>query len=117
MSKKKPELIRTCRYYRGQDRYPDDAPGMIAMYWDMERIYASGDGKVFKPEEELYEAYGGEDYPGIPRPLLITMFSYWAKGVYAPSEHMDEFRSLVKDYLWVPSDHFPPDEIPDNPLP
>ncbi len=107
----KKELISTCRYYHGEQVCPymtDD----LKHYWEIERIYANGDGEIDAENDSHYNNLGGKDYPGIPRTLLITMFAFWGKGVWDLLKSMPEFRKFVDGYLQAAAEHLSPGEVP-----
>lgn len=112
---KKEELIAQCRYYHGEKTCPYQT-AELSKYWEMERIYVNqGTGKEDKVQDTYYKfALHGKDYPGIPRALLITMFSYWEKGTYDVLASMPEFQKLIDGYLRAASDHIPMGTVPDN---
>lgn len=111
MANSREDLMSQCRYYRGGDNPNTD--GNMAWFWDMERVYVQSGGK-FKGEDEYYKNINGKDYKGIPHSLLIIMFTSWGKTAYNIKEEIDEFYKLIDEYLFIPNDHFPEDEIPNR---
>lgn len=111
MANSREGLMSQCRYYRGGDNPNTD--GNMVWFWDMERVYVQSGGK-FKGEEEYYKNIKGKEYKGIPYPLLMIMFTSWGKTAYNIKEEIDEFYKLIDEYLFIPNDHFPEDEIPDK---
>lgn len=109
----KNDLIRQCRYYRGQESNPNPDNDSIAWFWDMERVYVEHGGK-FKGEADYYKAIKGKKYPGIPFDLLMVMFTSWGKTVYSIKDSIDKFYKLIDEYLFIPNDHFPEDKIPNQ---
>lgn len=109
----KKDLIKHCRYYRGEKENPDKNIPNMAWYWDMERVYVEHDG-VFDGEGEIYKNIGGKEYPGIPHALLIIMFTSWAKGVYDIQGSINRFYKLIDNYLFIPNDHFDENKIPNE---
>lgn len=105
------ELIKQCRYYKGEKECPEVFTGVLRMYWDFERIYVDCGG-VFEGERAYYERFGGKKFPGIPYPLVIIMFTSWAKWTYDIKKEMPQFYDVVDDYLSIPDDHYPKDKIP-----
>lgn len=75
------EALSKCRYYSGEE----DCPFFIDAlrhYWDTERLYVAHDGELNKLQDELYTALGGKEFGGIPRALLIEMFTVWGNGYW-----------------------------------
>lgn len=107
---KKEELIKQCRYYKGEERSPYDRPN-LDWYWEMERVYVVNNGE-FEGERDLYNAIEGRRFPGIPFSLLIVMFTSWAKWVFDAKSAIPAFYEKVEDYLFVANDHYPEDKIP-----
>jgi hypothetical protein len=107
----KSNLAKHCRYYRGGKNPNIDED--MAWFWDMERVYVEHNGE-FSGESEYYKTIGGKEYKGIPHALLIIMFTSWAKGVYDKKKEINNFYKLVNEYLSIPNDHFPEDEIPNR---
>lgn len=107
------EAISKCRYYSGEEECPFKTDG-CAMYWWMERGYVNQRGQLDEQQDSLYTNIGGKNHPGIPRALLITMFTLWGNGVWDLKKSLPDFYRLVDDYLQVASDHFPKDKIPRN---
>lgn len=104
------ELIKQCRYYKGEETSPYNNRDLY-WYWDMERIYVRDRG-VFQGESDYYTRVGGKSFPGIPSPLLLIMFTSWAKDVYDIQRGLPQFYKIIEDYLFVADDHFPQDQIP-----
>lgn len=109
----KKDLIKQCRYYRGQDSNPHQSNGNMAWFWDMERVYVEHGGK-FKGEADYYKAIEGKEYPGIPFELLMVMFTSWGKTAYCIKDSINKFYKLIDEYLFIPDDHFPEDKIPNQ---
>lgn len=109
--RKKEELMSHCRYYRGGVNPHSD--GNMAWFWDMERVYVESGG-VFKGESDYYKNISGKEYKGIPHVLLIIMFTSWAKTAYDIKNSIDSFYKLIDEYLFIPNDHFPEEDIPNK---
>lgn len=103
--------MNQCRYYRGGDNPNTDEN--MAWFWDMERVYVQSGGN-FKGEEEYYKNIKGKEYKGIPHTLLMIMFTSWGKTAYNIKKEIGDFYKLIDEYLFIPNDHFPEDEIPDR---
>ncbi len=106
------ELIKQCRYYGGEKECPFDSDS-LHWYWDMERVYVSCNGE-FEGETDYYKRIGGKNYPGIPFPLLIVMFTSWGKQTYDIQQSLSSFYDIVADYLFVANGHYAEDEIPNR---
>lgn len=109
----KNDCIKRCRYYRGQTENPNTDDANMAWFWDMERVYVEHDGH-FIGEREYYKAIHGKEYPGIPFNLLMVMFTSWGKMTYDIQKSIGDFYKLIDEYLFVPNDHFPENEIPNR---
>lgn len=109
----KSDFIKHCRYYRGQAENPNKDNANMAWFWDMERVYVENDGK-FDGERDYYKAIGGKGYPGIPDDLLMVMFTSWGKMTYDIKKSIGQFYQLIDEYLFIPNDHFPENEIPNR---
>ena len=107
----KEELIKQCRYYKGEEECPNIFDAELSWFWDMERIYVQ-EGGTFMGEAEYYKAISGRYYPGIPDDLIHIMFTSWAKFTYDRKREISKFYELVSLYLMVADDHYPPDKIP-----
>lgn len=107
------EAISKCRYYSGEEECPFKTDE-CSMYWWMEKAYADKLGKLDELQDKLYTDLKGKSYPGIPRALLITMFTMWGKGAWDLKKELPNFYKKVDEYLQIASDHFPPDKIPHN---
>lgn len=108
----KQELIKQCRYYKGEDKCPFE-DGDMSWFWDMERVYVSSSGK-FVGETAYYKTLKGKTYPGIPFALLMVMFTSWGKWTTGIKEHIKDFYNLVDEYLFIPNDYLPEDKIPNQ---
>ena len=107
------ELINQCRYYNGEQKAPCD--GVLAVYWDLERSYVNNaHGALDEEQDRYYRTIGGKEYTGIPRGLLIWIFTSYVKQSYSPKDALPSFYRMIEDYLFVAADHFPEDEIPDK---
>lgn len=106
------DLIKQCRYYRGEDKCPYD-DGDMSWFWDMERVFVNNNGELL-PMHEYYENINGRSFPGIPYPLLIVMLTSWGKSAYCVADEIDKFYEVVEEYLDIPSDHFLKDIIPNQ---
>ena len=109
---KKEELIKQCRYYKGQEENPFIGSD-IAWFWDMERVYVSCNG-IFTGEMEVYQNLKGRTFKGIPYNLLMVMFTSWAKYVTDIANNLDKFYNLMELYLDIVSDHIEKDKIPNT---
>lgn len=107
---KKEDLIKQCRYYKGQEESPFNNADMD-YYWDLERVWVEHDGQI-EGERAIYEYYNGKKFPGIPYTLVITMWTSYAKWSYLDEESLKGFYSMIEEYLDIPSDHIPKDRIP-----
>ena len=107
---KKEELIKQCRYYKGEANSPYASPN-LNWYREMERVFVIHDG-FFEGESEYYKRIEGQKYPGIPFSLLMVMFTSWAKSAYDIKNSLPDFYKLVDDYLFIANDHYPEDKIP-----
>ena len=72
------EALSKCRYYSGEEDCPFSIDA-LRHYWDLERLYVAHDGELNKLQDELYTALGGKEFGGIPRALLIEMFTVYGK--------------------------------------
>lgn len=106
------ELIKQCRYYKGQDKNPF-TDGEIAWFWDMERVYVRNGGK-FDGENEMYKNCNFKKYDGIPFDLLMVMFTSWGKYTTDIKSNISDFYKLIDLYLEFVCDVFPKDKIPNN---
>ena len=93
---KKEELIKQCRYYKGEKECPFD--GEKGWFWDMERVYVSHDGE-FDGEQDYYERIRGKKYTDMPFAMLIAMFTSWGKYTYDIANEIDNFYGLIDKYL------------------
>lgn len=109
---KKSELIKQCRYYKGEKDCPFSDTKMN-WFWDMERVYVASKG-IFVGETDYYKALNGKTYPGIPFTLLMIMFTSWGKWAYDIRGQLNEFYKLIDEYLFIPNDHIPEDKIPNQ---
>ncbi len=107
----KAELIRTCRYYHGEDICPY-ATDSLRLYWDLERVYVRNGGTADAHEAAYYKIVGGKSYPGIPDGLLITMFVSYMKQSFDTKKALPFFYEFVDGYLEAASDHIPKSAIP-----
>ena len=107
------KLLGQCRYYGGEQECPFRSDAN-KRYWNLERVYVEQGGKLNTLEDELYKSLGGKEYAGIPRALLITMFSYWGKGTYDLKAYINSFYELIDTYLEIATERFPKDKIPHN---
>ena len=57
------ELIKQCKYYKGEEKSPYNSNGDTDWFWDMERVYVKSNGEC-EGEEEIYRRLGGKSYPG-----------------------------------------------------
>lgn len=105
------ELIKQCRYYKGEEKNPFDGCKNLCWYWDMERVYVGSGGAMF-PMRVEYEAYGGKKFPGIPYELLIIMFTSWGKHSSDLRRSLPQFYMMVEDYLFGANGHYPEGRIP-----
>ena len=104
------DRLKQCRYYNGEETCPYEIDPLI-WYWDMERVYVANNGE-FEGEADYYKRIGGKNYPGIPFPLLMVMFTSWGKQTYDLQRSLPSFYDIVADYLSVANGHYPEDEIP-----
>ena len=105
------ELIKQCRYYKGEDENPFDG-GALHDYWWVEELFVYKNGELNEADASYYKAVGGKLYPGIPFALLIMFFHIWGKGVHGIKENLPSFYRMMDDYLFVANDHYPEDVIP-----
>jgi hypothetical protein len=108
--KSREDLIKQCRYYKGQEVNPF-TDSEIAWFWDMERVYVKNNG-IFRGEEGYYMAIGGKKYKGIPFYLLMTLFTGWGKYTEDMKAHINDFYTLIDEYLDFVSDEIPRNKIP-----
>ena len=104
------KLIRICRYYGGEETSPFQTDS-LSFFWELEKGYVNNP-ELNEEMDHYYRAIGGNDYPGIPRALLIRIFTSWGKDAYDLKKELPYFYQIIDDYLFVASDHFPIDEIP-----
>ncbi len=108
------KVISTCRYYSGGTECPFKTEE-LSRYWDLERSWTlNARGELDKENDELYRAVKGKNFPGIPRGLLIWMFTAYMKGSSDIKQSLPKFYGFIDGYLQAASDHFPPGEIPHN---
>lgn len=107
------KLLEQCRYYSGEQECPFSS-NALKRYWNLEQVYVEQGGKLNTLEDGLYKSLGGKEYVGIPRALLITMFSYWGKGTYDLKAYINSFYELIDTYLEIVAEQFPKDKIPHN---
>lgn len=105
------ELIKQCRYYKGEEECPSIFDAELSWFWDMERIYVQAGG-IFSGEIEYYKNISGQYYPGIPDALIHIMFTSWAKFTYDIKRELPQFYRIVSQYLSVADDHFPQGKTP-----
>lgn len=91
------ELLKHCRYYKGEDKCPFD-DGELSWFWDMERVYVRCDGE-FNGEGDYYLALGGRTYSEIPNSLLFVMVTSWGKYAYDFKESFPKFYDIIDKYL------------------
>lgn len=106
----KKELLKQCRYYKGEEHSPYGDLN-LNWFWEMERVYVANNGE-FGGECDLYNVIGDRRFPGIPFPLLIVMFTSWSKYVFDVKTALPDFYEKVEYYLFVANDHYPEDKIP-----
>lgn len=106
----KEELIKQCRYYKGEEKCPFD--GELGDYWGIEEIFVNSKGALNEDDASYYKAVGGRTYSGIPLPLLIVFFHFWCKGVHGVKDSLPSFYRMIDDYLFVANSHYPEDVIP-----
>lgn len=95
----KQDLIKHCKFYRGEDVCPiDDLSSPMHWFWDMERVYVRNNGELF-PMHEDYEMCGGKKYDDLHYPILIVMFTSWGKFTYCIEDAMDNFYELMEKYI------------------
>lgn len=94
---KQQELIKQCRYYNAEKVCPFDN-GENEWFWDMERVYVRSGGN-FEGETEYYKRIKGKIFAEIPFPLLMVMFTSWAKWTTDIAGQLDEFYRIVNKYL------------------
>lgn len=95
--KTREELIKQCRYYKGEERNPfEDFP--LSWFWEMERVYVRSEGELF-PMSNIYKAINGKSYTEIPFSLLIVMFTSWGKYAYDIENEINNFYKIVDEYL------------------
>lgn len=109
----KKELIKQCRYYKGEasNPYNTSTNSLLPWFWDMERVWVQNNGK-FNGEEGYYNAIKGKHYEGIPFTLLMVLFTSWAKQFDDVKGNIKRFYEAIDDYLEIPSDHIPQNKIP-----
>lgn len=109
----KEELLKHCRYYGGEESCPFNDPA-LQWFWDMERVYVQSKG-VFSGERVYFNKFVDVSlFPGIPTLLLLIMFTSWGKYIHGLDKaSIEGFYDVVRNYLFVPNDHFPEDKIPD----
>lgn len=105
------ELIKQCRYYKGEEECPSIFDAELSWFWDVERVYVQSGG-VFSGEAEYYKAISGRHYTSIPDALIHIMFTSWAKSTFAIKRELPKFYRLISQYLMVADDHYPQDKIP-----
>lgn len=84
------ELIRQCRYYKGEEANPFGEGGDSAMFWSYEIWWTermlNGDTDVLAFYLSLYERVGLTDFEsndGVPlslKAILFNRFEEWAEG-------------------------------------
>ena len=104
------ELIKQCRYYKGEAECPFD--GVLSDYWEIEEIFVYKKGELNEEDASYYRAVGGKSYSGIPFLLLIVFFHFLGKGVHGIKDSLPSFYKMIDDYLFVANDHYPKDVIP-----
>ena len=104
------ELIKQCRYYKGEEECPSIFDAELSWFWDMERVYVQSGG-VFSGEAEYYKAISGRYYTSIPDAIIHIMFTSWAKFTYDIKRELPKFYRLISQYLMVTPDHYPKDRI------
>lgn len=108
------KLISTCRYYSGGNVCPFNTDE-LSLYWDLERSYVLNDrGKLIEEQDSYYKGINGKDYKGIPRALLIWLFTAYMKQSGNPKQSLPKFYQFIEGYLEAASDHFKKDVIPHN---
>ena len=92
------ELIKQCRYYKGEVESPFD-DWKKSWYWDMERVYVSSGG-MFEGEEAYYIAHNFDTFDNkLPFNLLVVMFTSWGKTEYDIPGDIGSFYAIIKEYL------------------
>lgn len=104
------ELLKQCRYYSGQKVCPYKDSNLV-WFWDMERVFVQSGGEFTGERVYFNKLIGPDEFPGVPRLLLLIMFTSWGKSGDMEGS-IQEFRDLVKEYLFVANDHFPEDKVP-----
>ena len=95
------ELLKHCRYYKGEDKCPFDDDDM-AWFWSIESRYVRRNGELNKDVGDYYLVLGGQTYPDIPFNLLIDMVAVWGKYAYNLKDCLPQFYNLIEDYLSKP---------------
>lgn len=109
----KEELILDCRYYNGEEEFPDSLPEEKAIFWDYERVWIRWNLEGFDRLQEdidyFTEVY---DLPhllpsddGTPlglKALLFNRYDHWV-GIYGSQSREDyalNFKSwYIREYI------------------
>lgn len=90
------ELMKQCRYYKGEDTCPFDR-FPASWYWDMERVYVEHEG-MFSGECATYVAHKFKDFD-MPYNLQMVMFTSWAKTAYDLDKEITSFYEIIEYYV------------------
>lgn len=100
---KKDDLLRFCRYYRGESRNPFTNDGTRALLWDYERSWVSDNLKEGDFSDYLndYIAVGLQDfskYDDTPVTLKAVLFNRYAKTAYTMQDAVPGFKEFYQKY-------------------
>lgn len=100
---KKDDLLRFCRYYRGESDNPFKNDDTRAILWDYERTWVSDNLKDGDFSDYLndYIAVGLQDfakYDDTPVTLKAMLFNRYAKSEYSMQSAVPRFKDFYNKY-------------------
>ncbi len=109
----KEELLKYCRYYKGEEKCPfDNAKGEtdpetgkpwqdMRMFWWIESMWVKNGGEIDEGAKyylHILKATGHKPVEGAPQNLLSLIHFFWGKG--GASYDLDLFEKFIrKEYL------------------
>lgn len=100
---KKEDLLKFCRYFRGENRNPFTKDETHAMLWEYERTWVSDSlkGGDFSDYLSEYLAVGLQDFSKFddtPVTLKAMLFNRYAKSAYTIQDAVPGFKEFYQKY-------------------
>lgn len=99
----KDDLIKSCRYYKGEEACPFQEQNK-SMLWFYERAWVYdtlNDSKSLSITTDEYKSLGlesFEDLDGIPLSLKASLFNRYANSCYSTANEVEPFKQFYKEY-------------------